>query len=186
MHPVEAYKYLGIIIIALAWLIGGVVVYKWPGGKHMSVSRHAASNKTAYYIMAIMQTIGFPILALWVVEWFSPTFHKSVLFNTLNLVMISGFLLAAWVPDIKGIRRRIHELSAYGAAFLMIPICLIILLSARASSLAHLISAVAVIYMLTSFLLFVFKEKVREYHLYFQVVYIALFDVSILVAAYTK
>ena len=92
--------------------------------------------------------------------------------------------MAAWVPDTKGIQHKVHEYFAYGAFLLFIPATTILIISSQISFIARFVAAVTLAYMIVTVLLFSLEEKIKQYHLYYQVVYMLLFHISILLATY--
>lgn len=184
--PNEAYKSLGIITLALGWLTLGFAFYKWPVEVKKSISKHASAYRSTYLIMAVMQTLIYPLFLVFVFGWLMPTFHLPSVFGLFITLTFLGLLVAAWIPDTFGIKSKVHRICAYGAAALMIPIVLIIFLSSNVSMVARIISLFAACYMFIVTYLFAFVKNARNNHLYFQAIYFALFDLSILATVYIR
>lgn len=184
MAPNEIFKLFGPISVAVTWLTVAFVVHKWRGDKSMSISKHAAANRSAYLTMLAVESIVLPMFFLFVAKWVTPTFNLPTFFTVCVGLSAAGLLLAAYIPDVKGWKTIAHELAAYGAAMLFIPASTILYLSPNISPFARYFSLFVLIYELAAVTLMTVFEKVRNHHLYVQTAYIVLFDLSIIAAAY--
>jgi len=186
MPPVEAFKPLGWISITVTWLAVSFLIYKFRGHKSMSISRHAAAHKQSFVMMGIIESIVLPLFFLFVLKWFTPTFHLPALFTICVAFAAVGLLIAAWVPDVGGKKGFIHELMAYGAALLFIPAAAVLCVSPNISTVARIVVAISLAYEITSWSLFVASQKARARYLYLQIGYSILFHGSVLIAAYVR
>lgn len=64
MLPIETYKPIGIIGVALLTIGLAFVLYRWPQGKHMTFSQHLAQQKQSIVFYIGLYTIVLPISAL--------------------------------------------------------------------------------------------------------------------------
>ncbi len=186
MQPVEAFKPLGVITITLTWLSLGFLVYKWRGHKSMSFSRHAAANKTAFTMMAIIEPFLLGGFFLFVDKWFVPTFNLPALFSVLVGLSALGLLVAAWIPDVPGLKHKIHEWAAYPAAATFVPLSLIMCLASGLPTLVRTMWIVAFTYDTAVVLFFLISKKAKEYHLYLQAPYFVLSHAAILMTVYIR
>ena len=179
-------KALGIISIVANWVCLSVLLTRIKKGASFSISQHAVASKRTYLTMAVIETVLLMLFSIFIIGWFSPHLQLPTIFTVIVLLAALGLVLAAWIPDETGIKHTIHELCAYGAFSLFIPATTILLVAPSASPATHIVAGVAMMYMVFNALTFSLIEKVKRYHLYFQVLYMALFHVVILLATYTK
>lgn len=184
--PVESLKPLGALSVAVTWLVIGILLVKWPAGKHNSISRHAAQTRHTYWYMAIMQTFIFPAFAIFSLWWLAPTFHLSLFFKINVFLSTLGFWIAAWIPDKPGVKRTIHEITAYSAATLLIPILIEFSLNSNIGTIARIFSLPLALFMIYCIALFVFVPKAKDSHLLYQIPYIYGFHVAILLTTYVR
>jgi hypothetical protein len=88
------------------------------------------------------------------------------------------------IPAIPGRKEQIYNLGAYTMAFTILPLILTI----GFADVAWFVRAFAFItaaYMVVAAILFLFVKRAHAYYLYFQVTYIALFHLVILLATYS-
>ena len=186
MQPVEAFKPLGLITIAITWLALGLLVYKSQGDKRMSFSRHAAANKTAFTTLAIIEPFILSGFFLFIYKWFVPTFRLPALFTVLVGLSSLGLLIAAWIPDVAGWKHKVHEWTAYPAVILFIPISLIMCFVSGLPAFVRGAWIIALVYNTACVTFFLFSKKAKEYHLYLQAPYFVLTHLAILLTAYIR
>jgi len=143
----EAFKSLGALSIAIGWASMLFLVFKWRGDKSMSFSRHAAAHKSAFLTMAIMESIFLPMYFVFIATWFVHAFQLPVIFTVLNAISVIGLLVAAWVPDVPGIRGEIHHRVCYPAYASMPIIALFLAFSGSVGHFARVYNVFAFIVM---------------------------------------
>ena len=179
-------KYLGLLLVLLSWMSGVYLVTKWRGTKAMSLSLHAASNKTAARLFAlILVSIGL-LFYFWLLQWFAPDLDLHGIFTVLLTIAISCQCVAGIVPDTEGWNHKVHYVAAYTMAYLYLPLGILVLSAHNISSLAKVFGTICLAWMIIALLLFWFVKKVRPHYLIFQSSYIAAFQLIILFAAYVK
>lgn len=181
----ESYKSLGLLSILITWVALAILLYKFRGHRSLSISKHAAAYKRAYLLMAITETIALPMFYIFISKWFVPSFQLPTLFTICVGLSVIGFLLAAWIPDTKGLSSIVHGIGGYGAAMLFVPATTVLYLSPVLSSPTKLFTLIVLAYQIVSVTLFNSIEKTKEYHLYLQTGYILLFQVLIIFATYS-
>lgn len=97
-----------------------------------------------------------------------------------------GLFIAAWVPDVPGIKRRIHEVCAYGAAGFYIPATIVLILTPSIAPIARWFGALTTIYMIINVYAGLNIPKARDYHLPLQSIYIVSYFAVILLATYVR
>ncbi|MCW1907987.1 MAG: hypothetical protein KIH63_001460 [Candidatus Saccharibacteria bacterium] len=184
--PLESAKPFGMLsmLVTVAVVIGMLAI--WPHEKGKSISRHSAAGRVPYLLMALVQTFAYPAYLWFAFQWFVPTFDINPLYLVLTVLSAIGLLVAAWVPDVPGIRRRIHEVCAYGAAGLYIPATLILVLTPTIVPMARVFGALTAAYMIINVYAGLKIPKAHEYHLPLQSIYIVSYFAVILLATYVR
>lgn len=178
------FKYLGLALVLLSWLAGGYLVTKWRDKQLQTISKHAASNKEATKLFAGM-LIGCGILFyIWLLLWFVPHLELNMVFVAILTITIVCQMLTALAPDTTGGSRKLHRLAAYTMAVLYLPLAVLITVSPELSVAGKVVCSLGVLYMSATFVLVVLLGKLKNRYLKLQVLYIMVFQVLILVAAY--
>ncbi len=186
MIPIEAYKSLGFISIAITWVGLIFLIRKWQGNKSMSFSNHAASSKSATIFYGLLFSTTLPLFYLFVDKWFVPAISLPRLFTYLVIVGCLGQLIAAWVPGTSHRKELIHSITAYTMHTLLLPLVLMILIYGDISTIARVTAATAQIYMVTVWLAFAFIKSSQKYTLKLQSSYVLSFHAAILITTYVR
>jgi len=184
MNPPEIYKLFGPLSVAITGIAIIIMVNTWKGDKGVTISQNAASNRSSYLMMLVVQTITLPMLFLFWTKWLAPTLELPILFSVFAGLVCLGLMLAAWIPDIKGWKSTAHRLFAFGAASLVPPMLIMLYLSSNISSFTKYMALLVFIYDVAVIILFTLLRKGKSKHLYFQAAYIFLFALTTLAAAY--
>lgn len=180
------FEYFGILAVGLSWIIGGTIIWKWHIDNTKSISEHAASHRIAFLLCGIVLCVIGPLFYLWVLKYLVEPLALGNLFVVVMALAIVLQFLTGLVPDVPGWKRRAHRLTAYGMAALFFPLAVMLTLHDGVSSLAFVAGVVSVGYMILGLFLFYFVPKSRENYLIFQALYIVVFQVQVLVTAYTS
>jgi hypothetical protein len=186
MRAIESFKPLGPLSIFIIWVIVAILVTRWPRDSSKSISRHAASNKKAYLMMAAAETLTLSMFLFFCFFWLIPTFSLPLIFSICITLAGIGLVIASWLPDTIGLMHRIHVISAYGAAAFFVPSLISLILDDKIPTVARVFSGVATLYMLAAIIAFIFYPKTKEHHLVFQGIYIMSFHVCILLTVFLK
>jgi hypothetical protein len=180
------FKYLGLILVLSSWFGGAYLVTKWRGTKAMSLSLHAASNKTALRLFATV-LVGLGLLFyFWLVKWFVPYLSLSGAFVPLLTLTVACQCAAGIVADTEGWSRKVHYVAAYTMAYLYLPLGILILFAHGITPLAKGLGAICLTWMVVALLLCWFVKRTRPHYLVFQSSYIIAFQLIIVFAAYLK
>lgn len=181
----EALKPLGILSVCIAWGSMIFLVYKWRGNASMSLSQHAAHHRAAFLMAAILESIFLPLWLVFIATWFAHTYQFPLIYIVLNIFSVIGLLIAAWVPDVVGVRGRIHHAVANPAYLCAMASILFIIFSSNVRILARLISLGALLNMLVC--AYLLKHPIgRKHFLYFQGSYLASIHIAILSTTYIR
>ena len=175
---------LGIFSIIISWIAFTCLLSKWKSDRTMSLSMHAADDRSAYFFFAAMLTLVTALFYIFMFKWFIPEFKLSSIFSvTLTLTYILQFV-SAWVPDVKGIKRGIHRLFAYTFAFFLLLLSLQIIFFIKLTIVLQLVGGFSIVFMCLVWMLFLFVKKARRHYLFYQVGYIICFQLFILAVTY--
>lgn len=179
-------QYLGLALVLFSWIGGAYLVSKWRGTRAMSLSLHAASNKTASKLFALVLVVLGLLFYYWLVKWFSPQLDLSSAFIPLLTLTIVCQCIAGLVADTEGWSHKVHYFAAYTMAYLYLPLSALILFAHNITPLAKVLGAICLTWMVIALLLFWFVKRTRPHYLLFQSSYIVAFQLIILCAAYLR
>lgn len=177
-------QYLGIVLIAASWLGGGYIITRWHDKGLRTISRHAASNRQAFWLFAFILVVLGLFFYYWLVAWFTPHLGLSAAFVALLTVTILCQVLTGLMSDTAGWRKAIHHWAAYTMAVLYLPLGIFVICSTQLTVGVRLLCLILGIYMLVAFVMVVMMGKARHRFLLFQASYIVAFQLLILAAAY--
>ena len=180
----EIYKHFALLGFAIFWATTAFMLKKWERSRNMSLSRHAASQPITTFLFGAAIILSLALYLLFIFKWFEPTFQLGKPFVIFNIAIAAGYIIGALIPDTSGLSHRIHHNVAYGAAWLML-LPMAILANSRAIELPIRVFAFAgLITMLVLWVRFITVKSTREKHLIYQVVYLLIFDFTILLTTY--
>jgi hypothetical protein len=175
-----SYRYLGLISIAL--LIAGLwfVVWKWPQGKHMTFSQHAAQYKSATIYYFFLFAVTLPLLNIFFIKWFTPVHGLPIWFNVFAITASVFQIACTLVPEISGWRTEWHQALAGVSALLLVPLPMILASSSDVGIADRIVAVIALLVMLG---VVVFAIRAQGKHpklLIAQALYFAAFFMPIL------
>lgn len=108
MQPVDAFKPLGIVTVVM--LICGLLflLWRWPQGRHMTFSQHAAQHRSAIIYYFLIFTIILPLLLLFFIGWFAPAFQLPPLFTWLIIAAALFQYSVVIIPEVGGWKTTYH------------------------------------------------------------------------------
>jgi hypothetical protein len=177
-------KYLGLAAVLISWIAVGFLLYRWRNSPSLSVSKHAAAARGAYWVLAVALLAGGWAFYYWTMAWLVPLLDLGNGFIALATLAIVGQSVAAIVPDKPGWQSRVHLVAAYGMALLYFPISLNLLGSPYLPEVARVVGVVYVAYALAAWILFIAVSWARRYYLVFQTLYVIMFQLFLLAAGY--
>lgn len=180
----ELYKYFGLYAFVIAWAGMLTVIINQGRDKARSISLHAASSRKTFLLLAVLSPLSMTLFMMFVVKWMAPKFDLPASFVILNVLAFTGYLLAAWFPAVQGIKGKIHDLFAYGASALLIPIALILATSQTIAIAPRIINGFSFLIMLGILVYLLSNKPARTHYLYFQIIYFLSFDIGLLTAGY--
>ncbi|HSX28203.1 MAG TPA: hypothetical protein VLF60_02025 [Candidatus Saccharimonadales bacterium] len=184
MNPIETYKHLCaaaavLLVVALLFL-----VWKWPQGKHMTFSQHAAAHRSAMLYYFLIFTAVLPLLLLFFLGWFVRAFQLPGAF-TISIVLAVCFQYSVTIiPEVGGWKTRYHVTGASISALAMLTALLILLVAPTVNGIGKSVTLLSVAAMVV--LLYIGAiNKIKHTHLLFlQASYYIAFFAAILTVTY--
>jgi len=184
MHPATAYKHLCVLSVMI--LICGLafLLWKWPQGKHMTFSQHAAQHRSAIAYYFLLFTLVLPLLLLFFIEWFAPTFHLAPLFTSFIILATLFQYSVTIIPEVGGWKTTYHVVgSALSGVFMLLALG-VTLFAATISSASHAITFVSMVVMVGLLYIGGINRIKHPNLLILQASYYATFFIAILYATY--
>lgn len=151
-------------------------------GKDVTISLHAASGKKIQIFFSFLLSIVSVLISLFAF-WLDQRYSLQGILALLFLLGVGCVLIAAGVPDVEGLSRKVHRIAAY-CIVAIIPVVVGLLLSAKLSLIAMIWSVLVEIMLLTLCFMLIFVHEARKYFLFYQFLYLGLFFSVLLVASY--
>jgi len=184
MNDIEPYKWLGVVALVTSWSAIILLLNRWDSDRTLSISHHAAKHKTGFLAMATLQSIACISFILFGVKWMAPTYELPLAFSVCFVVMALGLFVAAWVPTVEGIQRKVHNISAYGATLLLLPTILLVATSPTISGVGKVAAYAAAMSMVLIFTVLLAAKRAKNNYLYLQCAYWLAFDIGLFTAAF--
>ena len=182
---VEAFKDFGLYSIAIFVAVTAYISHKWHADNALTLSKHIALDKRPYLLFAITSVVGQSFFWLFVVFWFVPHYHLSMVLAAIITIGSIGQLTAAWVPDTgKGLSSIIHYIAAFTMALTMYIFTLWMSVSPAISGFPKIFSMISFLVMTLFWCMFFISKKSREKIFIYQYIYLLLFWATVLVTAY--
>lgn len=162
------------------------MLYKWRGDKSMTLSLHAASHPGAYVTMGIAATVTAVFIYPFFFWWFAPTLQLPTLFNWCIGIAAICQILIGWIPDRPGKLSRIHNVLAFIAGAMIMPITILVALSPAISPILKYLSFTYLGLSLLFIFLYFFVRTIRKHSLIYQMIFYWVFFIIILSAAYLR
>lgn len=178
------YAYTGLVCVLLSWIGIAVILYRHRGSNLKTISKHAANSQHTALVFAVL-LIGLGILFYaWCITWLRAQLAVSSWFLACMTLTLLCQIITGLARDVSGVEGKIHRTAAYSMAVMYAPTVLSMLASDLIHDPARIIMVLLLLYMITTFMLFVLVRRIRKYYLPFQSLYIVAFQLQFIVAAY--
>lgn len=184
MDGVLEYKYLGLLAVIILTLGLSFVAFKWSEGKHLSFSQHVAKRKHRIVYYNLLFTVVLPLLLLFFLGWFMPTFALPVWFGYLIIMSSVTQYVCTLVPEVGGRKTYYHRLLAGISALLLLPVQMMLVFAGNIEPVYRLLALAGMFIMLGVILLVAKGKGHHGYMLLLQSIYFAAFFIPILFIAY--
>lgn len=178
------YKYFGFISVMLLLLGLWFVIWRWPQGKHMTFSQHVAQYKSATIYYFFLFALTLPLLNIFFIKWFVPTFDLSIWFNAFALAASVFQIACTLVPEVSGWRTWWHQALAGISAVLLLPLPFMIAFSQEIGTLDRFIAVISLAIMAGVITFTAYVKGKHAKPLIAQSIYFAAFFVPILFISY--
>lgn len=174
--------YVGMFSMSLMWLGLIHTVRRWPGNSSMSFSLHAAQTRGSkvFYFLLFLATL--PMFFAFLAYWLVPNLQLGERFTIIALIGCVGQMIAAVVPQVPGLRWKVHLIAAYTMAITFLPLTAMIIFAEGLPSVVRIVASVMLAYMIATLALFLCVKQLQKKYLYFQAGYIAAFHMAIVAA----
>jgi hypothetical protein len=179
-------QHFGLVGFLLFTIVALVTVVT--AGKHTgrTISQHVATRRSLIALFRIIVSLATACLALFLF-WLGPTFSLSSIFYILASSILVLFLGAGWFPYTAGLSARIHQFSAWGVAYLILPFTIDIAIEifGDVNILVSTLQIVYIAYAIFTLAVHKLRPNIFSRHaLAFQSTYIAGIFVTLLLLAY--
>lgn len=184
MQLTSDFKYLGLLSVCL--LLCGLifVVMRWPQGKHLTFSQHVALQKQSIVYYSVLFCVVLPLLLLFFVGWFSPTYNLPTLFNIFIIVSSITQIACTLIPEVGGWKTKYHRALAGISAICLVPALLFIIFSSQINTISRVLAVFSTITMLGIITVLIRNGGKHSHFLILQSTYFAAFFIPVLIAAY--
>lgn len=172
---------IGIGVIGLTFV---AVFRRGERNPRLSFSMHAAQSLGSYLTFALGLTTAIACFIAWFFGWLQPQFHPGWFFTSVFFTSLLLLFVAAWVRWEKGIKGRVHDFAAYRMAYLMPVLPAIVMFSQQFPLEVRFTNATIVCAQLILLYLLIFVPALRRRFLSYQLTYIALTFIALIVATY--
>ena len=186
MDIVEAYKWLGLVALVTSWTGIILVLTRWESDRTLSISYHAAKTRSSFLTLALLQSVACLSFILFGVGWVVPALDLPVAFSVCFVAMAMALFVAAWVPTVEGLRRKVHNMSAYGATLLLLPTIMMVATSPRVSLAGEIAAYAAAASMTIIFAILMTTKRAKNSYLYLQCGYWLAFDIGLFMAVFVR
>lgn len=180
------YKLSGLLAFLIAWAGMLTAIFTQGINKQKSISLHTANSRKTIILLAILSPLSMLLFMIFTIRWMAPVFDLPLLFIALSMISFAGYILAAWFPAVGGMSGKLHDIFAYGASLLLIPISFILATSPNISLPGRFMNVIACVIMIGSFGILLWYKPARKSYLYYQITYFLIFDLSLLAAGYIR
>jgi hypothetical protein len=168
------------LIVAMITVAG--LVWRFRKELDFSISLNAAKHPFALMWLAVGAGMSLLFGGFWYFGWFVDQYDAPWYSTMLFTSILTSLLLAVVVPDIAGMRRKVHRFAGYVTVIFM-PLFLLSV-ALQMPSRVRLIAAVVVVAQIVMIYLLFFVKKALKYLLPFQAVYLLGFFLVLLILSY--
>lgn len=181
---IDGYKFSGLLAVAILLIGLSYIVLRWPKGRHTTFSQHVAGRKQSIWYYAGLFAVTLPILNLFFLVWFIPTFEISSWFGVLFAIASLAQIMCTLIPETGGRHSEYHRLLAGISAILLIPVLSLAMFSPLVSDIYKLLSGAMLVIMLAIVILVAIQKGEPRNFLILQILYFSSFFVPILCITY--
>lgn len=160
------------------------MIIRWPQGKHATFSQHVAPRRQSIIYYSALFCIVLPILLLFFVGWFTPTFNLPVWFNLFIVASSITQIVCTLIPETGGWKTTYHRMLAGLSATCLIPALLLIAFSNQFDGISRVLAVLGTAAMLGIIITLIRSGGKHSHFLLLQSTYYAVFFIPVLTASY--
>lgn len=173
-------KHVGLMAIALYWVVVGYILYKWGPDSSKTISDHVATGRQKN-IYAPLAIVYLTLFSWFLFGWFLPNMNGQP-YHYVLLVICVVFLFLTFLIPRHGKNIKLHDdFATVVGCSIWIVVTSIVLTEAKGA--IAVLSALALLSMVTIGTLLV--KRGRRYYLQAQVFFFAMLHAVILLLTYT-
>lgn len=177
-------KHLGLIAVFILYSGAAFVVWRWPQGKHATLSQHVALRRQSILYYILLFTVVLSLLIPFFFYWFMPTFEISVWFGVFIAIAAVAQYACTLIPEIGGWKTRYHRLLAGISAVSLVPASILLLFTDTVSGIGKLLTLVGLVIMVSIATLLLKGNGQHSHFLILQFCYFGAFFVPVLFIIY--
>ena len=178
------YKYFGLIAAILLLLGLSFIALRWSEGLHLTFSQHVAKHKHRIIYYNVLFTLVLPLLLLFFLGWFIPTFGLSAWFGFFIIASSVNQYACTLIPEVGSWKTQYHRSLAGVSAVLLVPAQTLLLLIDTTDMIQKVITGLSICVMLVVICLVALHNGQHRYFLLLQSLYFSAFFVPVLFIAY--
>lgn len=184
MQANQTYMNFGLIAAVITVMGLLFLVRKWPKGSQYTFSQHSAAHKASTIYYSALFAVMLPLLLLFFIKWFIPTFKLSIWFTILIVLSAATQFTCTLVPESGGLKSKYHRLLAGCSAVLLLPAMYILIVSGNITTSMTMLAFTMLGIMLGITAFLAVAKGAHKYLLFLQAGYFACFFVAILGITY--
>lgn len=165
-----------LVLSFIFWRLGKV-------DKSIPISANIARNKFSSTLFGISLTLSMVLMLLYGYGWLIPAYGLGIFFAVLYGVILINLLILGWVPLSEGRRGTVHNVAAYGMAWLFIPVVAILAITSGWVA-VRILGLLFVLFAFSLVGLYFFSRSARRNFFLWQSTYFISFLVFLLTATY--
>lgn len=184
MTPNSDYTYLGLLAVSILVVGLAFVVIHWPKDRHATFSQHVAVRTQSIIYYVALFAIVLPLLTLFFINWFVPTFQVSPWFTILVIASSTAQIACTLIPETGGWRSQYHRALAGISGLLLLPALALLLMSSVLDTTDKILVSVGLSSMVMVLLTVIAKKGMPRNFLLLQAGYFSAFFIPVLYIAY--
>lgn len=183
---VSFYEISGIVAFILSWFGMLLSVYTQGRDKTKSISLHAAASKSTFLLLAVLSPITMGLYGVFTIRWITPMYNMPIIFVIASTAAYVGYILAAWVPATRGVKRKLHDIFSYGSSIVLIPVVYIMASTVKIGITPKIINVGALVIMVSVCCALKWYKPAKRNYLYYQIAYFLSFNIALLSVGFIK
>lgn len=179
-------QHLGPLDIIIVWAASAYLLRnRFHGNTSLTISKHASLEGFSHLYFGILEVIVAAVFYWFLIAWFIPTLGLPSIYLLVSTIGLAGLALAGVIPDKPGIKSLLHGIAAYTMAVCMIIMVLGIVVFAQLPLWLTVLGWLSVAIMTFGAVGLALNIRyIKDRLLYYQLIYIMLFHIMLILATY--